>query len=122
MSKLTFAIPFNQINANGRVYSKECIEKMIESYNERIKDGSAYGGVINHDGNYPSISDISHKVTQLSIDDNGDISGELEILPTPMGNIIQKIIDNAKYSFKPMFAEEGGLLGVSLVRDDRDLL
>lgn len=84
-------IPYlDKLNLNGRIYTEEVIDKMIEDFNSRKHP--VLGGI----GYEPGLSDISlenvsHQVTKLFKKD-GQILAEMEILGTEKGHELENLI------------------------------
>lgn len=88
-------------NRNGRIYPTDTLAKEVQNYTEsHILKRRAFGE-LNHPAN-PSINldRVSHLITEIKQDGDNFI-GRAKILGTPMGKIVQSIM------------EEGGCLGVS---------
>lgn len=87
----------DKLTANGRVYPRKLMEREISRLQEAIKERSIYMcGTCDHpsDGKTPLLG-ISHIVTDLSIDENGDVWGEAEILrKTPAGQALAGLIES----------------------------
>ena len=88
-------------NRNGRVYPFEVLNKEVKRYNkEFIEQNRAYGELGHPDGPTVNLDKVSHMVTSLKPDGKNFI-GEAKILKTPMGKIVESLMD------------EGAKLGVS---------
>ena len=88
-------------NRNGRVYPMEVLEKEVNRYNKKfINEDRAFGELGHPDGPTVNLERVSHMVTELYPDGKNFI-GEAKILKTPMGEIVQNLMD------------EGAKLGVS---------
>lgn len=83
-------------NRNGRIYPRELWEKVINSeyVNEMIKSKCLFG-----ESNHPfddrveiDLNNVSHAINKLWIE-NDAVMGELDLLPTPAGEIINKLIE-----------------------------
>ena len=83
-------------NRNGRIYPRELWEKVINSeyVNEMIKSNCLFG-----ESNHPfddrveiDLNNVSHAINKLWIE-NDAVMGELDLLPTPAGEIINKLIE-----------------------------
>lgn len=88
-------------NRNGRVYPTDTLAKEVANYTESHITKKRAFGELNHPAN-PSINldRVSHLITEIKQDGNNFI-GRAKILGTPMGKIVQTIM------------EDGGCLGVS---------
>ena len=81
-------------NRNGRVYPMEVLEKEVKRYNEEfIKENRAYGELGHPDGPTVNLDKVSHMVTSLEADGKNFI-GEAKVMSTPMGKIVQNIMDD----------------------------
>lgn len=82
-------------NANGRTYTTESIQQIIDKFNERQAAGAAVLGELG----YPTenfsiveISNVSHQVTNMRIE-NGKLLGTIKLLNTPNGIILKNLLD-----------------------------
>ena len=81
-------------NRNGRVYPMEVLEKEVARYNkEFIEQNRAYGELGHPDGPTVNLDKVSHMVTKLEADGKNFI-GEAKVMSTPMGKIVQNIMDD----------------------------
>jgi len=81
-------------NRNGRVYPMEVLEKEVKRYNEEfIKENRAYGELGHPDGPTVNLDKVSHMVTSLEADGKNFV-GEAKVMSTPMGKIVQNIMDD----------------------------
>ena len=88
-------------NRNGRVYPFEVLEKEVNRYNkDYVNQNRAFGELGHPDGPTVNLERASHMITSLKPDGKNFI-GEATILKTPMGNIVENLMD------------AGGKLGVS---------
>ena len=88
-------------NRNGRVYPMEVLEKEVGKYNKNfIQQNRAFGELGHPDGPTVNLERVSHMITSLKPDGKNFI-GEAKIMDTPMGKIVQNLMD------------EGAKLGVS---------
>lgn len=81
-------------NANGRVYPREILEREIENYRKLVIERRAHGECDHQDSLTVELKNVSHIVTDIYMDDDGAVHGEIEILPTPMGNIIRALVES----------------------------
>jgi hypothetical protein len=79
-------------NGNGRVYSKEILEREADKYAEGpIKANTALGELDHPDSMVVNLNNTSHNIKRIWWEGN-NLMGELEILNTPSGKIAQEII------------------------------
>jgi hypothetical protein len=88
-------------NRNGRVYPMEILQKEVSKYNKNfIQQKRAFGELGHPDGPTVNLERVSHITTSLT-PDGKNFLGEAKIMDTPMGKIVQNLMD------------EGCKLGVS---------
>jgi len=79
-------------NQNGRIYSKELLERETNKYLENfVKVGNAYGELDHPESPVVSLKNASHVVKELWWKGN-DLMGKIQLLNTPSGNIVKEII------------------------------
>lgn len=110
-------------NGNGRYYSKQLWERELNKYSQLIKDRRSMGELDHPDSQIINLKNVSHIVTNFRWDGN-NVIGQIEILPTPSGNILRALITNGikvAVSSRGMgsLEERGNVLEV---QDDFDLL
>lgn len=97
-------LTLDQPNANGRTYTTEVAEAIIEQARDRIAVGALLGEVGYPEGssfNSVDMNRVSHQVTDLRIE-NGQLIGVIKLLKTPMGEIAEKLIYEAPHvGFRP---------------------
>jgi hypothetical protein len=94
-------------NSNNRIYTKEMAEDIVKQFNERIQEGERILGQIG----YPEpeqfegrLGDVSHEVKEIHLNPEcKTIEGTIEILETPKGNYLLKMIDDNIDKFKECF-------------------
>ena len=88
-------------NRNGRVYPFPVLEKEVNRYNkDYVNENRAFGELGHPDGPTVNLERASHMITSLKPEGKNFI-GEAKILKTPMGRIVENLMD------------AGGKLGVS---------
>ena len=88
-------------NRNGRIYPMEVLDEEVKNYNKKfIQQNRAFGELGHPDGPTVNLERVSHMITSLKPDGKNFI-GEAKIMDTPMGKIVQNLMD------------EGAKLGVS---------
>ena len=82
-----------QKNRNGRIYPRATMEKALDKYNtEQVTKGRAVGELNHPEGPTVNLDKVSHKIENLSWKGN-DVVGKATILETPMGKIVQGLLD-----------------------------
>ena len=81
-------------NANQRVYPVTEIGRAVNTLNDQIKGGYSVLGEVDHpEGLNINLDRVSHMITEMWMDGpNG--YGKLKVIPTPMGQLIQTMINN----------------------------
>ena len=80
-------------NANQRIYSSQEIGRAVKTLNEQIYGGYSVLGEVDHPQDLKiNLDRVSHMITKMWMDGpNG--YGKLKILPTPMGQLIQSMLE-----------------------------
>ncbi len=81
-------------NANQRVYSSQEIGRAVKTLNEQISGGYSVLGEVDHPQDLKiNLDRVSHMITKMWMDGpNG--YGKLKILPTPMGQLVQTMLES----------------------------
>jgi hypothetical protein len=81
-------------NANQRVYSSQEIGRAVKTLNEQIAGGYSVLGEVDHPEDLRiNLDRVSHMITKMWMDGpNG--YGKLKVLPTPMGQLIQTMLES----------------------------
>ena len=81
-------------NANQRVYPVTEIGRAVNTLNDQIKGGYSVLGEVDHpEGLNINLDRVSHMITEMWMDGpNG--YGKLKVIPTPMGQLVQTMIQN----------------------------
>ena len=81
-------------NQNGRVYRLETLQREVEKYiNGPIAENRALGELDHPDSSIINLKNVCHNIKRLWWDGN-DLMGDIEILPTPSGNILKQLFVN----------------------------
>jgi hypothetical protein len=78
-------------NQNGRVYPRSTLEREAQKYNEEfVKERRALGELDHPNSEVVNLKNASHNIIELHWDGN-DLIGTLEVLSTPVGNILKEL-------------------------------
>ena len=81
-------------NRNGRIYPQQVLEKEVRRYNkDQNNNNRAYGELGHPEGPTINLERASHMITKLYPDGKNFI-GEAKILSTPMGKIVENLLDD----------------------------
>jgi hypothetical protein len=83
----------DQKNHNGRVYPDAVLRRVIEKYQEVIKERRALGELDHPEEAVINLKNVSHNVVECHWQGN-DVMGTIEVLTTPSGNIARELIKN----------------------------
>jgi len=83
----------DQKNRNGRIYPKATMENAVGRYvDTQVSKGRAVGELNHPEGPTVNLDKVSHKIDKLEFKGN-DVMGKATILETPMGMIVQGLLD-----------------------------
>lgn len=83
----------NTENGNGRIYSREILEREVSNYSKIVEDRRALGELDHPDDSVINLKNASHMVTKVWWD--GDkVMGKVRVLDTPSGNILKSLVKN----------------------------
>jgi hypothetical protein len=82
------------INQNGRIYPRHVLEPQIEAYKVLVKERRALGELDHADEPVVNLKNVSHVVTDIWMEPDGTVKGKVEVLPTPMGDILGSLISS----------------------------
>lgn len=79
-------------NQNGRKYPLEILKRETNRYNEEfVKQKRALGELDHPDSSVVNLKNVSHNIVRMWWE-GMDLMGEIEILPTPCGNILKELL------------------------------
>ena len=79
-------------NANNRIYPRPILEREDKKYQELIQERRALGELDHPDSPIVQLENVSHLVTETGWDGE-NLVGEIEVLDTPKGQILGKLVD-----------------------------
>ena len=80
----------NAENQNGRIYPKEILVREAKKYNDSfITERRAMGELDHPESSVVNLQNVSHNIKKMWWE-NDDLVGEVEVLPTPSGNILKE--------------------------------
>ncbi len=80
-------------NKNGRIFPKAVVKKAVADYQSLVGKGMAFGHISTPKGLHISLRDVSHLVTEVKVDEDGDICATIQPLDKQMGPILQDLLD-----------------------------
>ena len=81
-------------NGNGRYYSKDLWDREMDKYAKLIEERRSMGELDHPESAVINLKNASHNIKELYWDGN-DLMGKIEVLPTPSGNILRELFNNA---------------------------
>ena len=81
-------------NQNGRVYPKDILMREANKYTEEfINQRRAMGELDHPESSVVNLQNVSHNVKKMHFEGD-NLMGEVEVLPTPSGNILRELFKN----------------------------
>ena len=112
-------------NQNGRIYPEKILRREIEKYVAGpVREKRALGELDHPESSVINLQNVSHNVTKVKMIGD-DVYGEVEILPTPAGKILQALFASGitvGISSRGMGSVKAGAGGTVEVQDDFELL
>lgn len=112
-------------NANRRIYPYDTLYKQVDKYIAGpIKENRALGELDHPESSVINLKNVSHNILRLWWEGK-DLYGDIEILPTPSGNILKQLFENnitVGISSRAMGSVTPIGEGLVQVEDDLDLI
>lgn len=108
---------------NNHIYPRAVLQEAIEKYEKTPGFGQFYTDEWPRPDNATiNLAQVSHRVTNLSINSMGELIGEVEVLNTPMGEVLEPLIAGGKARFAPTgvgtVGPDGTISGYQIVSVD----
>lgn len=111
-----------QLNANGRVYRRDVMEKEMTRYmNEVIKNGQGYGELEHPEGPKINLDRVSHLIEKLEMGKDNVVYGRAKLLETTCGLQAKALIEggaNLGVSSRGLGTLKTGTNGIMEVQSD----
>jgi len=81
------------VNQNGRIYPRDILSREVLNYQKLIRENRSLGELDHPETSVVELKNVSHIVRSATMDEEGTVHGEVEILTTPAGKILQNLIE-----------------------------
>lgn len=97
MKLIATILPIDRPTANGRIYSREVVNKMIEGFQPKIDQGIAVAATLDNTNYDLNLQNVGAKVEELCIiGDN--VVALMDTLPTPMGQVWESMVEDMHFT------------------------
>ena len=87
------------ISHDGRIFPKDVMEKAIKDFN----DNKEVGWITRENNEvYPSLNDTIGTLKRVTIEENGEVFGDVQLLPTPEGEFVKNMIETDNIHISPV--------------------
>lgn len=81
------------VNENGRIYPRKVLEKAVEDFKRKIDEGRAVGTIEHPADGKTKAYEISHKITNIYMNENGEVIGEAIVVETSKGRELKALLE-----------------------------
>ena len=81
------------LNQNGRIYPIHVLEREVRNYQKFIVENRALGELDHPDSSVVNLKNVSHVIREAYLE-GGTVYGNVELLDTPSGKILQSLVDS----------------------------
>lgn len=81
------------LNQNGRIYPRAILEREVRNYQKLINENRSTGELDHPASSVVELKNVSHVIRKTYMEGNV-VYGDVEILPTPAGQILAKLVEN----------------------------
>jgi len=90
--KLSTGVVADLPTVNGNIYPKAVLEKAVDAMKELVADRQLWGMLGMPSDGKNRITDVSHLVTDIQMDDSGTMLVEVEPMKTPNGRVLYELL------------------------------
>lgn len=80
-------------NQNKRIYPRRLLQREMDSFMKSVRENRAMGELDHPETSTVSLEKVSHIIREAWWDGNA-VMGKVEVLPTPMGKILESLIES----------------------------